>query len=292
MDKFFYNRIITRNQVIVLNKKKENIPDFREYLKSRVLMLNPEDETRNTIYIDYVTLLYKFCLNKHYSAEKISTLLSIGVYLFNESLEKKLRMSESYQLLTELLNMHDSQREPFYIKMFDNNQKLEILKFFRDTFYKHYTLYEASMTKSVDYTLETASIMNSTLPQIQPLSEGIEIEKEKIPYLRNYEKRPVTEEKTRETEVSKQEIEEKERAKSRENTVQEPEDSKSVNLFKTDEDLKLEAELNLTLKAFYENLDREIKEKDELLIQRLERPASKEKSKKPAAQAPGKTVKK
>jgi NDP-sugar pyrophosphorylase family protein len=108
MNKFFYNKIITRNQVIVLNKKHENVEAFRNYLSDRVLKLKPDEGTRNTIYLDYLTIIYKFCLSKLFSAEKISTLLSIGIYIFNESLEKKLPMMESYQLLKSFVDLHDS----------------------------------------------------------------------------------------------------------------------------------------------------------------------------------------
>jgi hypothetical protein len=164
--------------------------------------------------------------------------------------------------------------------MFKEEEKLEIMKLFRDTFYRHYLLYEVSMTVFIDYTVETASFLELKLPETGSIAEGQQVDKSLFKFLQEYDKKPEVlqpeeHETTKETEHFEKIVELNKSA-----SLLEDEETKELVKIKTPEDIKLETALESALKSFYGKLEAGVKDRDEILLEKV-RPASRDKGKKP-----------
>jgi len=270
--KFFYNKIITRAQAIALSKKAKDPASFEQFVSKSILPEGDDDPERKVIYVDYFINTYKFCLQHHFSAEKVSTLMSIAIYIFTESIEKKLRFSESFELFKSLLSLHEIQREPYFMGIFSATEKSAIVKYFQTTFYKHYTLYDVAMTKTINYRVAMPDKLEAALPQVIPLTEGIEITPQRIPQLAMFlPKVEETEPNQFESTLHDQVKWRTEEANAQKTEGEEEEEKEPViEYIKNEDDLKLEAALGQTLKVFYNKLDTQLKEKSEEMANKID----------------------
>lgn len=260
-DQCFYNTRLTRKHALQLNELIQNKTEFCNYC-SEAFKLDHYEPVRREIYLDFLYNLYKYCYDLSFSAEKLSTALSIAIYVFNESLEKKMGSTDSYELLEKILKRHISQREPFSYGFFTQEEKKQLLKFLRDSFYRHYVLYEIAMTKFVDYTLQMVDYGHASFPDLISLNEGTEIDPEKIPYFKErFFRREETEEKAQEG-IAQTESKEPD-ALSRLKTPTPKEVVPTFVFEKTEDDLKTEKDIEMMLSNFKGSLSSQIKEKDE-----------------------------
>jgi len=270
--KFFYNKIITRAQAIALSKHANDPASFRDFVSTKILSEGDDDPERKTIYVDYFINTYKFCCQHHFSAEKVSTLMSIAVYIFNESIEKKLRFSESFELFKSLLSLHEIQREPYFMGVFNATEKSAIIKYFQTTFYKHYTLYDVAMTKTINYRVTMLDKLEAALPRLSSLTDGIEITPQRIPQLAMFLPKVEDEEDPRLASTLEAHVKWRQEEADAHKTEGEGEEEKEevFEYTKNEEDLKLEAALGQTLKVFYNKLDTQLKEKSEEMVNKID----------------------
>ena len=261
----FYNTLVTRTDVLILSERENSIEKFREYISKNIMKLDAEEKKRNEIQIDFLTSVHRFSLKRQFSIEQRSTLLSIALYIYYESLEKKIPSIESHEMLDNILKNHIIQREPYSIKMFTEQDKNEILKFFRATFYRHYTLYEIAGTKFTDYTLLTSKKLEPTWHQVINLNEGEVINPHDVDALKSFFNNNTSPRKNEEALINLKKEGSPSVVESN-HSIQKSlptEQSMEEELVKTDDDLKLEKELDSAFKDFYEKFDQTIKAKDE-----------------------------
>lgn len=72
-----------------------------------------------------------------------------------ESIDKKKAQIESFELLKEILDEQTKVTNSQHLPIFTTEINKEILQFFKDCFYRYYSLYEISMTKFVDVNIYT-----------------------------------------------------------------------------------------------------------------------------------------
>jgi len=255
---------------LILSQKEKDPAAFRNYIAESIMKLKPDDHKRNEIKIDYFVLIYKFCSDRQFSMEQRSTLLSIGIYIYLESLEKKYPSIESYEMLVDILKKHVIQREPYSIKMFSEQDKTEILKLFRDSFYKHYSMYEIAGTKFIDYTLTTAHKFEHKYPELMSLNDGEVVSPESVPVISKlYLKLNVAEDPSDVKEIrdgvtltTEGDIKGPKNLDTERNELDVSMHSPRQEI-KTEEEIKLEKELEGTLKSFYDKFDKSMKVQDE-----------------------------
>ncbi|KRX09436.1 hypothetical protein PPERSA_01636 [Pseudocohnilembus persalinus] len=112
---------------------------------------------------------------------------SLTYIIFYESLERKLTSFESNQILKNLLWAQTKIFNEKILPIFQENQVLEVQKFFHDYFYRFYNLYEITMTKFVDSTIQTNNNFNKYIIKNQiNLQDHKEIDPKKIEELQDY----------------------------------------------------------------------------------------------------------
>jgi len=180
---------------------------------------------------------------------------------------KKLSSFESYEGLVKILKTHTIQREPFSVKMFSEPDKTELLKFFRETFYKHYSLYEIAGTKYIDYTLTTSQKLDQKLPHLPTLTEGEVVLPELLEALKMYMPSPNEELKSvKETQEGLTLTTEEDKIENRIQVMHtQPDEFDRIHEEKTEDELTLEKELDQTLQDFYDKFDKNLKVQEEKL---------------------------
>jgi hypothetical protein len=71
---------------------------------------------------------FKFCKAQDFTLEKISTLLSIMNFVFNESMNNKLGRRLSEALLQDLIVKHSIQRPPYSVEIFAYGERDTVFK--------------------------------------------------------------------------------------------------------------------------------------------------------------------
>ena len=165
----FYNTWLTRKDAIRLLKHKETTENLRIIIievLSRKAAIDLGD-FKSEILIEFSLENLRFCFQKNYCAEQISTFMSIINFVFNVSLKKKMTASDSFEKLEDILARHIKQVPPFSIKIFSLEEKEDILEHVQ-AIYKFFLMYEISLTKFVDYNIFT----------VEPFTKFVEIEKD------------------------------------------------------------------------------------------------------------------
>ena len=185
----FFDKWFKRLDCIELLRNKDNLDFLKEKIRQiRQKYLTEEkvknkelddeeeedetekDEMKTEIHVDFNIENLRFCFNRNYSAEKISTFMSIINYVFLISLQKKLTSNVSFEKLENILNKHTRQAPPYAIYVFNEKEKQEILDHVSN-FYKFFLMYEISLTKFVDYNIITLDKFVDDIPP-PPLSKA------------------------------------------------------------------------------------------------------------------------
>lgn len=189
---FFYNTTFSREKVLILIEKADDLADFRSYISTNINKVNKSDpkfnEFREEIYLDMMGNVYKLGLKLKFCIEKFSTLFSIIHFVFNENLDQKMSAHDGYEMLKKILLRHLYQCEPYSIGIFTEKEYQEILKFMRDDFFRYFSLYEISLTKFIDYNMFTQNPMEEDWPIscYETLDNGEHIEPALVKILEEY----------------------------------------------------------------------------------------------------------
>ena len=81
--------------------------------------------------------------------------MSLSFYIFKESFENKKSQIESYQLFQETLKSQTEVTTNYSYPLFKTSDISELTKFFKDCFFRFYSLYEITMTKYIDLNIYT-----------------------------------------------------------------------------------------------------------------------------------------
>lgn len=128
------------------------------------------DEFRKEIIFDYNIYNLRFCQEKNFSAEQVSTYMSIINFILVNSLKRKLSQNDSYEILEKLVSRHAHQCPPYAEYFFTDKDKVAILKNVRNL-YKYYLMYEICLTKFTDYNIISVSPFTGLIPEMD-LKEG------------------------------------------------------------------------------------------------------------------------
>ena len=261
--KCFHDTYLKRKHVLQLNEKLSDPAAFNELITS-LLHLEVHEVKRREIYLDFLQNMYRYCHGLGFSAEKQSTAMSIAIFIFTESLEKKMTSTDSYDLLEKIFSRHISQREPYNYGFFTNEERKLLLKALRDSFYRHYVLYEIAMTKFVDYTVQMADHNPKAFPKLPALSEGTEIDPESIALLKErFFQRQGTEEIQPDHNDVQEEHDEGERQEETNETNSPQQQVPRFAFEKTEDDLKTEGDVEGLLSTFKGTFKDQLKEKEE-----------------------------
>ena len=105
--------------------------------------------------LDFHYINYQFTKEQGFTNEKVSTFLAICNYTQFNCLENKSGPKEAMNLFTELMTRHSSQKPPMSIALFTLNDQQASQKFFLNSFYRHFPLYEYAFKPRVELTLQT-----------------------------------------------------------------------------------------------------------------------------------------
>eukprot|EP00927_Polykrikos_kofoidii_P040850 TRINITY_DN34846_c0_g1_i1.p1 TRINITY_DN34846_c0_g1~~TRINITY_DN34846_c0_g1_i1.p1 ORF type:complete len:296 (+),score=72.14 TRINITY_DN34846_c0_g1_i1:149-1036(+) len=84
---------------------------------------------------------YAFCVSRSFSAEKISTFLSILKRVLEEAVERKLPVEEAFDVFKDWLLKHSVERPPRSKGVFTFEDVQAIMDHVHNTFFRHYKLY-------------------------------------------------------------------------------------------------------------------------------------------------------
>lgn len=163
-DDLFYDTIVKRLDSQTLIKNYDSISTLKQIL-ARVLKLEGMDEFRKEIIFDYNIYNLRFCQEKNFSAEQVSTYMSIINFILVNSLKRKLSQNDSYEILEKLVSRHAHQCPPYAEYFFTDKEKVAILKHVRNL-YKYYLMYEICLTKFTDYNIISVAPFTGLIPDM------------------------------------------------------------------------------------------------------------------------------
>ncbi|KAM9462863.1 cilia- and flagella-associated protein 119 [Clarias gariepinus] len=160
--------------------KTKSIPEISRIL-CQVLQIEAPDPQRG-ILLELYTNMVLFCKQQKYNKEQISVLLSIIKNVHQLNTETPLNnMDQCFTYFSELLLCHSVRRPPFTIDLFNSEQVTEIMKYFMNTYMRHYMLYKYVFTPQTYLDLSLSYVgMPEELPpeQLETLEAENEAETE------------------------------------------------------------------------------------------------------------------
>lgn len=180
---FFVYKTVSKTQAEDITSTTDP-SKLRNYIKE-IFKLNITDE-KNEILEDFHLNNLRFCMTQSFSLEKTSCLLGIFDSLLNEFLNHRSLESALVSRLKQILSQHSLQRPPYSIEVFTQSEIGLIVPYFKNSFIKHYSLYESAFSNQTDMMLNTVSGFNGRLPIALNLEEGKEIDPHSLPILSSY----------------------------------------------------------------------------------------------------------
>lgn len=171
----FFDTWLKRSEAIEVLRSKNQQIKLEEIIRTVMKRSDQdeEDDFKRRIQMDFHLDNFRFCFSNNFSAEQISTFISIVHYVFYLSLEKKLAASDSFDRITKIVSRHTSQVPPFAVAMFSESEKEAIFVHVRGI-YKFFLMYEISLTTFIDYNIHTLDPFKEYEDGL-PLSHGIKI---------------------------------------------------------------------------------------------------------------------
>ncbi|KAL2078135.1 hypothetical protein ACEWY4_025820 [Coilia grayii] len=164
-----------------------------EKVLSSVFRIAPSDPKQRVLLELYVNTVL-FCRANKLNREQTSTLLSIFKRVHQANIDTPLNNADQcFNYCSELLLCHSVRRPPFSIGLYNLNQMTDILKYFTNTYMRHYALYKYIFTPQMflDLTLtysgttgdiepeKTESPAEENQEEVEHDSDGENDEKEK-----------------------------------------------------------------------------------------------------------------
>ena len=113
--------------------------------------------------------------------------MSLSFYIFKESFENKKSQIESYQLFQETLKSQTEVTNNSSYPLLKTSDISELTKFFKDCFFRFYSLYEITMTKYIDLNIYTQDKFSKyDLAKGDPLENYLVIQPEGLESLQEY----------------------------------------------------------------------------------------------------------
>ncbi|CAD8095346.1 unnamed protein product [Paramecium sonneborni] len=103
-----------------------------------------QQQCKFAVFSEYLLQMYNQL--KKYTFEQISAFMSIGFYIFVESLERKITQIDSYEIFKRLLRPNILLTNTYNLPIFTQEHIMEFNKFMTNYFYRYYSLYELRMT--------------------------------------------------------------------------------------------------------------------------------------------------
>ncbi|XP_066519518.1 coiled-coil domain-containing protein 189 isoform X2 [Hoplias malabaricus] len=138
-------------------------------------------EPRLGILLQLYTNIVIFCREQNFNREQTSVLLSIVKNVHQHNTETPLNnMDQCFTYCTELLLCHSVRRPPFSISLFSSEQMTKVLKYFINTYMRHYVLYKYIFTPQMYLDLSLSYIgMSEDTATDEPTRTDAETEMEK-----------------------------------------------------------------------------------------------------------------
>lgn len=162
--------------------KTESIPDISRILCQALHIEAPDPQ--QGIVLELYTNTVLFCRQKKFNKEQTSVLLSIIKNVHQLNTETPLNnMDQCFTYCSELVLCHSVRRPPFSIDLFNSEQVTEIMKYFINTYMRHYLLYKYVFTPEIHLDLSLSYIgmpEELTTEQLQTSEAENETENEAI----------------------------------------------------------------------------------------------------------------
>ncbi|XP_053495571.1 coiled-coil domain-containing protein 189 [Ictalurus furcatus] len=186
--------------------KTESIPDISRILCQALHIEAPDPQ--QGIVLELYTNTVLFCRQKKFNKEQTSVLLSIIKNVHQLNTETPLNnMDQCFTYCSELVLCHSVRRPPFSIDLFNSEQVTEIMKYFINTYMRHYLLYKYVFTPEIHLDLSLSYIgMPEELTTEQLETSEAENETENEANGTNKQEMASTEILPTETEASKQDL--------------------------------------------------------------------------------------
>eukprot|EP00928_Gymnodinium_smaydae_P015696 TRINITY_DN15812_c0_g1_i1.p1 TRINITY_DN15812_c0_g1~~TRINITY_DN15812_c0_g1_i1.p1 ORF type:complete len:323 (+),score=98.59 TRINITY_DN15812_c0_g1_i1:90-971(+) len=117
----------------------ETKEDVRQLLK--MFFKIEGNDRRGEILADFHYHNYSFCVSRDFSADKISTFLSIMKILLDESVARKMPVDQAFEFFQSWLLKHSVERPPWSVGIFVLDDIRAITDYVHSTFFRHYRLY-------------------------------------------------------------------------------------------------------------------------------------------------------
>jgi len=126
----------------------------------KAIKKQPTDEINKVdqLILDFHYINYDFCTQHSYSNEKVSTLLAIMDFTLHTMIKRHMNSEDGFKMLKEILERHKTQRPPFSIFIFTEQEVEDICNFMLKTFFRHFALYEYSFKPKVELMLITQPV--------------------------------------------------------------------------------------------------------------------------------------
>ncbi|XP_062382171.1 coiled-coil domain-containing protein 189 [Sardina pilchardus] len=144
-----------------------------ERVLSSVFRIDSTDPKQRVLLELYMNAVL-FSRRKKFNREQTSTLLSIFKRVHEANTDTPLNNAEQcFNYCSELLLCHSVRRPPFSIGLYNLNQMTDILKYFTNTYMRHYTLYKYIFTPQMflDLTITYSGMSGDIDPEILSSSE-------------------------------------------------------------------------------------------------------------------------
>ena len=194
--RFFVFSLITDHHITQLKDSKD-VSKLNQILEdifeAYILELSNNNESFDVeyqiqIFKDLQINCFDYAISKKFSDEKISCLMQLTYEIFANSMKMILPFNKSFDLFKEFLLRHSLFRPPHSINIFSLEEIKDILDYFQNGFFRHYSLYLKAFTPSIDYEIITFHSFKSRFPHVIDLDEGMPMNKDHFDVLDAYNK--------------------------------------------------------------------------------------------------------
>lgn len=180
---FLYFTDVTEAQLALMAAATSKA-EVKELLKECMKIDQPEG-FRTDILVDMHYHNYSFCVQRGFTPEKTSTLISIMKLVLEESISQRLVPEAAFDLFKDWLLKHSVERPPWSVGVFSFDNIKLIIEYMHNTFFRHYRLYMYAFMTHCNLSVQVDSLDKNIAQflDILQLSEADEVDPRAQPEL-------------------------------------------------------------------------------------------------------------
>eukprot|EP00743_Colponemidia_sp_Colp-15_P002599 GILK01002816.1.p1 GENE.GILK01002816.1~~GILK01002816.1.p1 ORF type:complete len:233 (+),score=36.85 GILK01002816.1:53-700(+) len=190
MPTFYLFRDLTLADMEELQALADRPNECRRCLANKFAIGDLTENARNQILADFHFNNFTFAQDNHFSAEKMSTLLSLLKFIQHNAIEADMPMEQNFQQFKTLLLRHSVQRPPYSIGVFSESDVRSIADFVTNSFYRHYKLYMYAFNMKKQLSVTTTTSRVATISSFCSLTDSLEVNPKDITALEGFIEEP------------------------------------------------------------------------------------------------------